>query len=357
MLTSAISQLRYAHLVRPLWEVGDLAKLARVPARWLRGDGTAPTPIAANWYLTWACPEKCNFCEVEDAGHTGEVKLSQADRMRLVDQLVPRVKILAVSGGEPLVAPDAVPLLERAASRGARVFIATNGIQFKKVEKAKAIARLGPAMINVSVVGDAAQHDATFRRVGAFRDVTDGISTFLTYRDPKRTRVSINCTVTLENTAELESVVKLGRQLGVDHVRFTWLSFLTPGEHVRGDNPTCMKVSPGELQGFDAPKMAAEVARIERTYPGFVTFQPRLTEAERIAWYREGGGVYRACLPIWHTLFLRPDGHATACGHFLDEPLGQVLDADLDTVWNHARMRQLRLAETRSAMCRRCCKV
>lgn len=118
-----------------------------------------------------------------------------------------------------------------------------------------------------------------------------------------------------------------------------------------------MKVTRQQLDGFDAPAMAAEVARIERLYPGFVTFQPRLTDTQRVQWFQEGGGVDRNCLPIWHTIYLRPDGQAVACGHFLDEPLGQVLDADLDTVWNHPRMRHLRLAEVRSAMCKRCCKV
>lgn len=357
VLQSVISQARYARLVRPLWDVRDLAQVARIPVHYLRKDGTAPLPIAVNWYLTWACPEKCVFCEVEGAGHTGERRLSQADRLRLVDQLFPRMKILAVSGGEPLVAPDALPILERAASRGARIFIATNGVQLKKQEKARALAKIGPTLVNVSVVGGAERHDREFRRNGAFRDVTDGISTFLSHRDARRTRVCINCTVTLENVGDLESVVRLGRELGVDHVRFTWLSFLTPAEQIPGDEPTCLKVSRAQLDAFDAPAMAAEVERLEKLYPGFITFQPDLTRNQRISWYREGGGVYRACLPIWHTLFLRPDGQATACGHFLDEPLGQVLDADLPQLWNHPRLRHLRLAEERSAMCRRCCKI
>jgi MoaA/NifB/PqqE/SkfB family radical SAM enzyme len=219
------------------------------------------------------------------------------------------------------------------------------------------LAKIGPTLVNVSVVGNQVRHDSEFRRSGAFRDVCDGISTFLNHRDPKRSRVCINCTVTLENVGELEEVVKVGKALGVDHVRFTWLSFLTPSEMIPGDQPTCLKVTRSQLDAFDAPGMAAEIERLEKEYPGFITFQPDLSKTQRISWYREGGGVYRNCLPIWHTLFMRPDGQATACGHFLDEPLGQVLDRDLTEVWNHPRMRQLRLAEQRSAMCKRCCKI
>lgn len=356
MLQAARSQLEYARLVRPLWEVGDLARLARVPMRWLRGDGRAPPPLAVNWYLTWACQERCDFCEVEGAGYKGSKRLSASDRERLVDQLFPACRILGVAGGEPLLAPDAIPLLERAARRGARVFVATNGV-LMKTEKGRALADLGAAVVNVSIVGDEASHDAQFRREGAFRDAVDGIANLLAWRDPRRTRVCINCTVTLDNVHVLESVAALGRRLGVDHVRFTWLSFLTPGEHVGAESPTCLKLPAERLSGFDAPGLVDEVERVERLYPGFVTFQPRLTREERLAWYREGGGVYRTCLPIWHTLYLRPDGQGVGCGHFLDEPLGPVLDRDLDEVWNHPRMRALRLAERRSSACMRCCKV
>jgi MoaA/NifB/PqqE/SkfB family radical SAM enzyme len=90
----------------------------------------------------------------------------------------------------------------------------------------------------------------------------------------------------------------------------------------------------------------------------FLDLQPRLSRAERSAWWQAGGGVHRPCLSLWHTLFLRPDGKVVPCGHLFAEPVGDAATDTMESLWQSAPLRSTRIEQRDSPfpICRRCCK-
>ncbi len=360
LLAEVHSQARVAWVTRGLWSLPQLARAVQLPHAWyVRKDGTAPLPVAACQYITYACPEACTFCNVTHAVADWAQPLAEADQARLIEKLVPRIPVMAIGGGEPMAHPGILEHYARIKRRGGRIFTVTSGTTLGKT-KAKSLAAIGPDVVMFSVLGDEAGHDAAMGRAGAFQRTVAGLQNLLDHRDPARTRVILNCAVSLENARALRPVAALGRKLGVDGVRFTWLSFLTDAERAHEQHEVTYHVIPSALLAdFDAAPMLAEARRLEGDYRGFVSFHPHLNDAERSAWYREDGGVGRRCHTLWHTLFIRPDGAVVPCGHLFEEPVGNLLEDDLDTLWNHPRLRQERLAQWAQPfeICKRCCKV
>lgn len=354
------SQVRTAWVVRGLWSLPQLARAVQLPASWyVRRDGTAPLPVAACQYITYACPEACTFCNVTQVVEDWAQPLAEADQARLIEKLVPTVPTLAIGGGEPLAHPGILEHYARIKRRGGRIFTVTSGTTLGPT-KARKLAEIGPDVVMFSLLGDEAAHDRAMAREGAWQRTVAGLSNLLEHRDPARTRVIVNCAVSLDNAHGLRSVADLGKELGVDAVRFTWLSFLSSAERARERHPvTYLTVDSAELAAFDAGPTLELARAVEAEHRGFVTFHPALTDDERHRWYREGGGVERRCHTLWHTLFLRPDASVVPCGHLFDEPVGNLLEDDLETVWNHPRLREARLAQWAAPfeVCRRCCKV
>lgn len=354
------SQARTAWVVRGLWSLPQLARTVELPAAWyVRRDGTAPAPVAACQYVTYACPEACSFCNVTHAVDDWAKPLAEADQARLIEKLVPRVPTLAIGGGEPMAHPGILEHYARIKRRGGRIFTVTSGTSLGPT-KARSLAAIGPDVVMFSLLGDEGAHDAAMGRAGAWQRTVGGLQNLLDHRDPARTRVLLNCAVSVENARALRPVVELGRRLGVDAVRFTWLSFLTEAERARETHAVTYHTQPvASLAAVDVDALVADSRALERSNPGYVTFHPQLSDDERRAWYREGGGVARRCHTLWHTLFLRPDGAVVPCGHLFEEPVGNLLEDDLDALWNHPRLKAERLAQRAAPfeVCRRCCKV
>jgi MoaA/NifB/PqqE/SkfB family radical SAM enzyme len=224
--------------------------------------------------------------------------------------------------------------------------------------KAAALADAGPEMVMVSLLGDEATHDRRMGRAGAHRRAVATIERLVERRDPRRTRIILNCTIGPDDAPAIEAVARAGRDLGVDAVRFTWLSFMGASEAALAPRAHPYLVVDAPVAQPDARRgLIAAVAAARRAHPGFVDFLPHLTDPELDAWFG-GGGLRRPCLSLWHTLFLRPDGHAVPCGHMQEDPVGDATQEPLGAFWNGDAMKRVRMAQRAGpfAMCARCCK-
>lgn len=360
MLDEVRSQAAVAWLNRRLWTLPQLARAVQLPKSWwFDRDGTAPTPIAACHYITFACPEACTFCNTTHAIDDWARPLDDTQQAALIDKLVPRIPTIAVGGGEPMAHPGILDHYARIKRRGGRIFTVTSGTSLGP-SKAKKLAAIGPDVIMFSLLGDETAHDHAMGRDGAWQRSLAGLSNFLTERDPRRTKVLVNCAVSFENPTGLRAIVDHARRLGADGVRFTWLSYLSESERATEAHKVNYHIVPDTIvAAFDPTETLREAEALERDFAGYVAFLPRLDAGDRAEWYTEGGGVNRRCHSLWHTMFLRPDGAVVPCGHLFEEPVGNLLTDDLDTVWNHPRLKAVRRAQWEApfAVCRRCCKV
>lgn len=353
------SQAHNAWLMRRLLSPRQLLSGLALPYHWyIRRDGTAPFPMFLGWYITYACPMACEFCNVSAVAEWQKPMGEEAEN-RLIDLLVPRIPTVAIGGGEPLIHPGIADRVARIRARKGRVLIVTTGAPLAGRDAARDLAAAAPGMIAFTVLGDEQTHDREMGKEGAWQRGMDGLSNFLAERDPRRTRVTINAPLDATTGPGMRTIIELGRKLGVDAMRFTWLSFLTESEKREEAHEINYLVVPDEsMTRFDAGPILELARTLEQENNGFLSFQPRLNQQEREGWHRPGGGVERRCPSLWHTLFLRPDGVAVPCGH-ITEAQGRPLDEPFESVWNSERMREIRQAQWRQPfmVCRRCCKI
>lgn len=120
------------------------------------------------WNITRTCNLRCVHCYADSHAehYPGELTLAQC--YAVIDDLAEYgASALLLSGGEPLLHPHLPELLERAAARGLKVTISTNGTRITR-ESAQMFKRLGVAYVGISLDGIGAVHDQ-FRGVsGAF---------------------------------------------------------------------------------------------------------------------------------------------------------------------------------------------
>jgi len=84
-------------------------------------------PLSVSWVINQACQSSCLYC-CTDSHPRANPGAGLADALALVDLLTEwGVLRLIIGGGEPLLYPHLRPILERAAERGIRPVLATNG--------------------------------------------------------------------------------------------------------------------------------------------------------------------------------------------------------------------------------------
>lgn len=86
-------------------------------------------PLVVNWMLTGNCNMTCDFCY----GHFSSEKLSFAQKCSIIDILsAAKVPKLTITGGEPLLDKDIIPLLKYATNKGIFISLHTNGLLLNK---------------------------------------------------------------------------------------------------------------------------------------------------------------------------------------------------------------------------------
>ncbi len=122
-------------------------------------------PFFAVWNFTNRCNLACKHC-YQDSEHSAlDDELTLEEKLELVDQMGRAyMPMLALSGGEPTISPDLVPVLERAKSYGVHTTIATNGTTMTD-RLAGELAEAGLRYVEISLDSvEPERHDA-FRGV------------------------------------------------------------------------------------------------------------------------------------------------------------------------------------------------
>jgi MoaA/NifB/PqqE/SkfB family radical SAM enzyme len=131
-------------------------------------------PRFINFHITNRCGNQCRHCEMwrvaEPPAPEPAVFVRAVDE--LADWLGPTEMVVA--GGEPLLSPAALPVLERGARRGMKTALATNGFHVDAAA-AQRLADAGLGVANVSLDGFDHTHDRIRNRPGAFDQVLRAI--------------------------------------------------------------------------------------------------------------------------------------------------------------------------------------
>lgn len=247
-----------------------------------------------------------------------------------------------------------------------RFGVVTNGVLLDD-HKINMLLTVQPQVMIFSVYGPRALHEDVVGQKGAFKRLSRSIKYLNAKR--KNMRLILNCVIGEENYQYLEEIVVLGRQMGVDFVRFEHLIFLNNKEYEK-HMEVSGKIFPRykcELATYISDMDRPEIGRmLEKTIPylrkkykKFVLFKPSLNPRELSSWYKKNFFLKRRCFFVQHSLFIKPNGDIVPCQFFNNFILGNILKDDLVRVWRSLERKSFsRLLNKRILPgCMRCCKL
>lgn len=178
-------------------------------------------PAVYSLELTSVCNNHCPGCYNPEASqgvrHAGHW-LPAADWIALLEQIGPEAARIRLTGGEPTLHPEFERIFRAACAYDAEVTLFTNA-RWREPEKTLTVLRGAKRLsgLLVSVHGAQAETHEAFTRVpGSFHETLANI---------RRARergiaVAFSTVITRANFAELEKIVALGDQLGVEYIAF-----------------------------------------------------------------------------------------------------------------------------------------
>lgn len=191
-------------------------------------------------YLSDDCNLKCRHCWVTPGFVNGGQSLEQALEVDLLQKAVKEARPLGLiniklTGGEPMVHPQFLEIVDMLTSEGLNLGMETNGTLLTADIARHLKEKTNMSFISVSIDGaDPGTHDR-FRGVpGAFENALRGLG-FLV--DAGYTNTQIIMSVHRNNMGKVEDVVKLAVKQGAGSVKLTPVTNIGRGEvmHERGE--------------------------------------------------------------------------------------------------------------------------
>ncbi len=173
------------------------------------------------WNTTKRCNLRCEHCYAAADAEGAPGELSTAEGKGLIDDLAEfGVPVLLFSGGEPLVREDLPELVAYATDRGIRPVLSTNGTLLTR-DRVRELKRAGLQYAGISVDGLRDRNDRIRGEEGAFDAAVRGIEACLDVG----LKTGLRYTITEHNVADLEGVVDLLADVGVDRFCFYHLDY------------------------------------------------------------------------------------------------------------------------------------
>ena len=322
-------------------------------------------PKSALFFLTYRCNLRCDFCLsfngywqpdpsiradvaispsafLKPNRQSTEVTLDQIER-RILPQIVNAgVTHLALSGGEVLARKDIQGIFE-AIARTPLSWCFDSNLMLLTQETADVIRRTGCDTVFVSVDGPRDTHNKLRGSDTAFEKTKRGIERLRAAREPDTNpKIVLNCVVQPGNEAELEQMVDVAMDLGVDQLAFQLLSKL------HYDQP------------FDAACAHAGLANARLRAPDFVSEYPleKIDKDSLQAWFSNTDNrTDIECDYVNESFRIDPEGFVIPC---VEHRMGNLLTQNLQEIWRGGPYGEFREALKREGpldACRRCCNV
>jgi MoaA/NifB/PqqE/SkfB family radical SAM enzyme len=173
-------------------------------------------PLAVHLEVTDACAERCAHCFASaGAGSAGPDLLSFRELDRLFAELAAMGSFrLGITGGEPLLRPDLLELLDSAVDHGLIPCVTTSGLLLDE-RLARGLGARPLAWLNVSLEGATAATSDRVRGEGTFDRV---LANLLLLRE--HARFTLAFTVTRESAREIEACARLAAEVGASAAVF-----------------------------------------------------------------------------------------------------------------------------------------
>jgi MoaA/NifB/PqqE/SkfB family radical SAM enzyme len=278
------------------------------------------------WDMTYACPLRCNHCYSESGRRPG---VSRREDVLRIAEVIARVKPrgVALSGGEPLLAPGWEEAVQRLREAGLPVGLYTSGWIMDE-----ALARrLADTFTRVCVSVDGGQartHDKIRGRVGSFERAMAALELLARERRERLARgapcyaLGVEMTVMRSNLAETELLVRelSGRFPGLGVIQ---LGMVVPSGLAAEEDFEEREL----LSDEEAQALLADEARLA----SLASHGVRVAVSDVRSFFSHGEpGAPR--LPFAH---LEPDGQLRAF-ETCEAKVGSVLEEPFELLWERA---------------------
>ncbi|WP_374509930.1 heme d1 biosynthesis radical SAM protein NirJ [Niveibacterium sp.] len=194
-----------------------------------RARGGAPAGPVVIWNLIRRCNLTCRHCYSISADTDFPNELSTEQVFRTMDDLhAAGVRVLILSGGEPLLRPDIWQIADRAKAMGFYVGLSTNGTLIDAA-LAERVAAQGFDYVGISLDGIGATHDHFRRKEGAF----DASLAAIRQLHALGVKVGARYTMTEGNAHDFEPLLDLCEREGIDKFYFSHLNYAGRGNKNR----------------------------------------------------------------------------------------------------------------------------
>jgi MoaA/NifB/PqqE/SkfB family radical SAM enzyme len=318
-------------------------------------------PTELQLEITGSCNLSCQMCLVAYRPRLGRSASLSVETVREILDDLPSVRRVTLQGlGEPLLAPDLEAIIEEAVSRGIDVGFNTNGTMLDPARSAWLVAA-GVEWIHVSVDGAVDDTFAAIRVGGHLDTVVRNVRGLVDARRAAggaRPWIQLNTVLMRANHRELESLVRLAADIGVDRM---WVQNLSHDfSDVAADQgfgtirrwTEQHRLAPGE--GATAIASAAALA----AELGLDLRLPGVGDDEAGAPTRRADEP--GCDWPWRSAYVNHDGTVQACCMLMGRSrgvMGHLEDAPISVLWRgtrYAELRQALLTDDPPSMCQGC---
>jgi radical SAM protein with 4Fe4S-binding SPASM domain len=302
-------------------------------------------PLLIVWNFTNRCNLKCKHCYQDSEHNALDRELSREEKLRVVDQMGRlNVPMLAISGGEPTLSDDLIPVIRRAAGYRMHMSLATNGTTLTP-DRCAALAEAGLRYVEVSLDStDPVRHDA-FRGIPGMwkRAVRGALNVVAT----PGLRLGIAMCVHQGNLREVREMLRFAEdELGAGCLaHFNFIPVGRGLEMVSGDITPAQRE---ELLALLNEKMQAGGMGIISTAPqlGRVCLAGAAVEDGLITCSHAGGGSGLKARVVAKYLggcgagrcyvAVEPDGNVTPCVYLPHRVMGNVRDKPLEQIFRQS---------------------
>ena len=297
----------------------------------------------------------------------------------IIDKLSGFNNILVISGGEPLLHRDIIPILTYIAKKSnIDCCLITNGFYLEKF--AQEILDTQINSVSISIDGPNADiHDKIRGREGAFAKAITGLEKLLKLKEKTKSslpRVSINFTINSINFHLLKEAINFFKNFKLDSFSISQLTFFTEDMLNLHNNQlsSSIEVVRSGFGGMEAdewykqidPSVLFEqmlwVKNESLPWPVFVS--PILYDLKEIEIYYKKPKSFltgcQQCFTPWRMMEILPDGNVTFSNNCFKYILGNLYRQAFREVWQGLKYRELRLKmkeQKAYPICPRCCYI
>jgi radical SAM protein with 4Fe4S-binding SPASM domain len=297
-------------------------------------------PLVVSWNVTRKCNLKCSHCYINATPNELNGELNTEESKRLIDQICEVSRpLLILSGGEPLLRKDIYELIRYGTEKGLRMGLGSNG-GLIDAEAARNLKEAGIKTVSISIDSHLPQQHDEFRGVVGSWDKAINAIKVLREND---VLVQVNTTLTQQNYNQIDDIMSLAEQIGVENFH---LFFLVP----TGRGAKIADISPQMYENMIKNTFAKTAKHKLNVRPSCAPQFMRIAKDMGIDMRQ----WIRGCIAGLYYCRVYPNGDITPCP-YLPIKLGNVRENTFKEIWfNSPIFKALREPNSLKGKCGEC---